>query len=147
MRVGLVTAAVALSVALGGTVLAAPAAQAATHRPSAAPAATAATAAEAGFNVGGIWTLYQSNSANATVSMTQDGQGNLTGIARSGSATTGTIAQGFVDGSYLYFVIAWSDGSTGRYIGSRGADGRLSGVSTDLAHPSSQATWYTTWTF
>ncbi|MFG2865921.1 hypothetical protein [Streptomyces sioyaensis] len=144
MRVRLVTAAVALSVALGGTVLAAPAAQAAAHRPSVAPVAKAA---EAGFNVGGIWTLYQSNSSNTTLSVTQDAQGNLTGIAKAGSATTGTIEQGFVDGSYLYFVIAWSDGSKGRYIGSRGADGRLSGVSTDLAHPSSQATWYTTWTF
>ncbi|WP_405836591.1 hypothetical protein OG528_05345 [Streptomyces platensis] len=142
MRVRLVTAAVALSVALGGTVLVAPAAQAAAHRPS----AVVAKAAAAGFNVGGIWTLYQSNSANVTLSVTQDGQGKLTGIARTGSATTGTI-EGFVDGSYLYFVIAWSDGSRGRYIGSRGADGRLSGVSTDLAHPSSQATWYTTWTF
>ncbi|MEU8994788.1 hypothetical protein AB0952_33490 [Streptomyces caniferus] len=144
MRVRLVPAAVALSIALGGSVLAAPAAQAATHRPSTAPVAKAAAA---DFNVGGIWTLYQSNSANATLSVTQDAQGNLTGIARTGSATTGTIAQGFVDGSYVYFVIAWNDGATGRYIGSRGADGRLSGVSTDLAHPSSQATWYTTWTF
>ena len=144
MRVRLVPAAVALSVALGGTVLAAPAAQAATHRPSVAPAAKAA---EAGFNVGGIWTLYQSNSSNATLSVTQDAQGKLTGIARTGSATTGTIEQGFVDGSYLSFVIAWSDGSTGRYIGSRGTDRRLSGVTTDLAHPSSHATWYTTWTF
>lgn len=144
MRVRLVPAAVALSIALGGTVLAAPAAQAATHRPSAAPVAKAAAA---DFNVGGIWTLYQSNSANATLSVTQDAQGNLTGIARTGSATTGTIEQGFVDGSFVYFVIAWNDGATGRYIGSRGPDGRLSGVSTDLAHPSSQATWYTTWTF
>ncbi|MCF3144012.1 hypothetical protein IQ293_12250 [Streptomyces platensis] len=74
------------------------------------------------------------------------GEGKLTGTARTGSATTGTI-DGFVDGSYLSFVIAWSDGSRGRYIGSRGADGRLGGVSTDLTHPSSQATWYTTWTF
>ncbi|MGW8974258.1 hypothetical protein [Streptomyces platensis] len=142
MRVRLVTAAVALSVALGGTVLVAPAAQAEAHRPS----APVATAAAPGFNVGGIWTLYQSNSANATLSVTQDAQGKLTGAARTGSATTGTI-EGFVDGSYLYFVIAWSDGSRGRYIGSRDADGRLGGVSTDLAHPSSQATWYTTWTF
>lgn len=45
------------------------------------------------------------------------------------------------------FVIAWSDGARGRYIGSRGSDGRLSRVTTDLAHPASQATWYTTWTF
>ncbi|MEU5237611.1 hypothetical protein ACH4UR_18195 [Streptomyces lydicus] len=144
MRVRLVTAAVALSVALGGTVLAAPAAQAAAHRASVAPVAKAASA---GFNVGGIWTVYQSNSSNATLSVTQDAQGKLTGIARTGSTTTGTIEQGFVDGSYIYFVIAWSDGSKGRYIGSRGTDGRLSGVTSDLAHPSSQATWYTTWTF
>ncbi|WP_435244778.1 hypothetical protein [Streptomyces sioyaensis] len=143
MRVRLLTAAVVLSVALGGTALA-PAAQAATHRPA---AASVAKAAAPGFNVGGIWTVYQSNSSNSTLSVTQDAQGNLTGIARAGSSTTGTIEQGFVDGSYIYFVISWNNGSKGRYIGSRGADGTLSGISTDLTHPSSQATWYTTWTF
>ncbi|MFC9882564.1 hypothetical protein ACFVJW_23705 [Streptomyces libani] len=144
MRTGLTTAAVALAVALGGITFA-PAAQAAeAHRP---PAASLARAAAADFNVGGFWTLYQSNSAHATLSVTQDAQGNLSGTARTGSSTTGTIEQGFVDGSSLYFVIAWSDGARGRYIGSRGPDGRLSGVSTDLSHPTSQATWYTTWTF
>ncbi|GES28514.1 hypothetical protein AB0G60_20535 [Streptomyces angustmyceticus] len=144
MRVRLITAAVTLSVALGGTVLAAPAAQAAAHR---APVATVAKAAAPGFNVGGIWTLYQSNAWNATLSVTQDAQGNLTGIARTGSATTGTIEQGFVDGSYVSFVIAWNNGTKGRYIGSRGADGRLSGVASQVGSPSNQATWYTTWTF
>ncbi|MGI5260754.1 hypothetical protein [Streptomyces angustmyceticus] len=144
MRVRLVTAAVALSVALGGTVLAAPAAQATAHR---APVASVAKAAAPGFNVGGIWTLYQSNAWNATLSMTQDAQGNLTGIARTGSATTGTIEQGFVDGSYISFVIAWNGGTKGRYIGSRGADGRLTGVTSQVGNPSNQATWYTTWTF
>lgn len=144
MRPRLTTAAVALVVALGGITLA-PAAQAATaHQPSAAPLVRAAAA---DFNAGGFWTIYQSNSANATLSVTQDAQGNLTGLARTGSSTTGTIEQGFVDGNSIYFVIAWSDGARGRYIGSRGSDGRLSGVSTDLAHPTSQATWYTTWTF
>ncbi|MGY5126452.1 hypothetical protein [Streptomyces nigrescens] len=144
MRARLTTAAVALAVALGGITLAPAAQAAAAHRPSVAPLARAAAA---DFNVGGIWTIYQSNSANATLSVTQDAQGNLTGIARTGSSTTGTIEQGFVDGTSLYFVIAWSDGARGRYIGSRGSDGRLSGVTTDLAHPTSQATWYTTWTF
>ncbi|MEW1751700.1 hypothetical protein ACIQU1_22270 [Streptomyces angustmyceticus] len=144
MRARLATAAVALAVALGGVTLA-PAAQAATaHRP---PVASLARTAGAGFQVGGFWTIYQSNSANATLSVAQDAEGNLTGTARTGSSTTGTIEQGFVDGSSIYFVIAWSDGSRGRYIGSRGSDGRLSGVTTDLAHPTSQATWYTTWTF
>ncbi|MEU8686615.1 hypothetical protein [Streptomyces sp. NPDC048611] len=144
MRTRLTTAAVALTVALGGIALA-PSAQAATaHGPSAAPHASAAVA---DFNVGGFWTIYQSNSANATLAVTQDAQGNLTGTARAGSSTTGTIEQGFVDGNFIYFVIAWSDGSKGRYIGSRGSDGSLSGVSTDLTHPTSQATWYTTWTF
>ncbi|MEU8919190.1 hypothetical protein [Streptomyces nigrescens] len=144
MRTGLTTAALALAVALGGVTLA-PAAQAAeAHRPS---VASLAGAAAADFNVGGFWTLYQSNSAHATLSVAQDAQGNLSGTARTGSSTTGTIEQGFVDGTSLYFVIAWSDGARGRYIGSRGSDGRLTGVATDLAHPTSQATWYTTWTF
>ncbi|WP_310725556.1 hypothetical protein [Streptomyces sp. N2A] len=144
MRARLTTAAVSLAVALGGITLA-PAAQAATaHRPSVSPLVGAAAA---DFNVGGFWTIYQSNSANATLSVTQDAQGNLTGTARTGSSTTGSIEQGFVDGTSIYFVIAWSDGARGRYIGSRGSDGRLSGVTTDLAHPTSQATWYTTWTF
>ncbi|SEC62295.1 hypothetical protein SAMN05428945_3404 [Streptomyces sp. 2224.1] len=141
MRAKFAMTAVALAVALGGITLG-PAAQAADHRSSVAPM----TKASAGFNVGGIWTIYQSNSSNATLSVTQDAQGRLTGIARSGSTTTGTI-EGFVDGTYLSFVISWSDGAKGRYIGSRGSDGRLSGVTTDLTHPTSQATWYTTWSF
>ncbi|MDT0457301.1 hypothetical protein RM550_16400 [Streptomyces sp. DSM 41527] len=144
MRVRLVTAAVALSVALGGAGLAAPTAQAAAHRPSVAPAAKAAAP---GFNVGGIWTLYQSNAWNATLSVAQDAQGNLSGIARTGSASTGTIEQGFVDGSYISFVIAWNNGTKGRYIGSRGTDGRLSGVTSQVGNPANQATWYTTWAF
>lgn len=62
-------------------------------------------------------------------------------------STTGTFEQGFVDGTYIEFVIAWSNGSKGRYIGSLGADRRLGGVSTDLAHPESQATWASNRTF
>ncbi|MEU7135739.1 hypothetical protein [Streptomyces sp. NPDC046261] len=146
MRTRFATVLLALTVGLGGTL--APAA--ATAHPHSAPASVARVVKAPGFNASGTWTMYQSNLINATLTVTQDAQGNLTGTARKGSTTgsvTGTIEQGFVDGNYIYFVIPWTDGTRGRCIGSLGTDRRLSGVTTDVAHPTSQATWYTTQTF
>jgi hypothetical protein len=142
MRSGSVTALVAaLAIGLGGSALA-PAAHAA---PTPAQAQSIQVA---GFNAAGTWDEFQNNSYNATLTVAQDALGNLSGsAAQSDGIGIGTIAQGFVDGSYIYFVINWTDGRQGRYIGSLQADHTLSGVSTDLAHPSSQAAWSTTSTF
>ncbi|MEV4002922.1 hypothetical protein [Actinomadura sp. NPDC049753] len=41
----------------------------------------------------------------------------------------------------------WFNGTRGRYDGSLGGDRRLSGITFDLNHPSSQATWSTSRTF
>ncbi|MEU3352884.1 hypothetical protein [Streptomyces sp. NPDC037389] len=147
MRTGLVSTvlAAALAVGLGGTTLAL-AADATTITPTTHRQIQLVKAP--GFNAGGTWSIYQSNMLIATLKVTQDAQGNLAGTATNpGSGTTGTIEQGFVDGNYIYFVIPWSDGSRGRYIGSLQPDRRLGGVSTDLAHPTSQAAWNTDQTF
>ncbi|MFD8998293.1 hypothetical protein [Streptomyces abikoensis] len=145
MRTRFAAVSLTLAVGLGGIVLA-PTADAAHHQPTQLSAARLVKAP--GFNASGTWSVYQSNVLIATLTVTQDAQGNLTGTAsKSGSSATGTIEQGFVDGSYIFFVIPWSDGTKGRYIGSLGADRHLSGASTDLAHPTSQATWHTTQAF
>ncbi|AZQ74941.1 hypothetical protein EKH77_30510 [Streptomyces luteoverticillatus] len=145
MRTRFAVVSLALAASLGGIALA-PTADAAHHQ--SAPLSVARLVKAPGFNAAGTWSIYQSNVLIATLNVTQDAQGNLTGTAsKSGSSATGTIDQGFVDGNYIYFVIPWSDGTKGRYIGSLGADRHLSGVSTDLAHPTSQATWNTTQAF
>ncbi|QCX74330.1 hypothetical protein C9F11_03135 [Streptomyces sp. YIM 121038] len=145
MRKRFTALALTLAVGLGGIVLA-PTAGAAP--PGSGSAAAAPLVKAPGFNVTGTWGIYQSNEIHATLNVTQDAQGNLTGTAAKAVGTaTGPIEQGFVDGNYLYFVIPWTDGSKGRYIGSLGPDRRLSGVATDLSTPTSQADWNTVRTF
>ncbi|MGA4844016.1 hypothetical protein [Streptomyces sp. G45] len=140
-------AAVALAAGLGGTLLAPAAGAAPTARPHSAPAAPQVKAP--GFNASGTWTMYQSTGIDATLTLTQDARGNLSGTATD-SRSTGTVTEGFVDGEYISFLIDWADGREGRCIGSLQPDRRLRGVSTDLAHPGSpgsEATWHTTRTF
>ncbi|MEV0443816.1 hypothetical protein AB0I84_16430 [Streptomyces spectabilis] len=137
--------ALALVLALGGIALA-PVAGAAP--PASDPVSAVPRVKAPGFDVTGTWGIYQSNEIHATLDVTQDAGGNLTGTAAKAVGTaTGPIEQGFVDGTYIYFVIPWTDGSKGRYIGSLGPDRRLSGVATDLSTPTSQADWNTIRTF
>ena len=135
----------ALALAIGGTALSVPAAVAAA--PSAASAAErTATITSPGFYAGGTWQLYQSNGIAVTLNVTQDGGGRLYGTGVFGG-TVGTIEQGAVDGTAIYFTIGWSNGSKGRYTGSLGPDRRLSGTTFDLNNPTHQATWSTSRTF
>ncbi|MEU9717667.1 hypothetical protein [Streptomyces sp. NPDC047976] len=131
----LTAASVAVLLSVAGAGLAAP-----------ATGATAAVAAERparvpGFNAGGVYEIYQSN-ATVHVDFSQNAEGRLFGSVRSGN-TVGNVREGSVDGQQIYFVIAWSHGPVGRYTGTRGPDGRLSGTTYDLTNPSSQATWRT----
>ncbi|WP_374284291.1 hypothetical protein [Streptomyces sp. UNOB3_S3] len=123
----------------------APAADAA--HPQSASAAVARIVKAPGFNAGGTWTVYQTNLINATLTVAQDAQGNLTGTATNSNGATGPIEQGFVDGNYVYFVIPWSDGAKGRYIGSLDAGRHLTGATTNVNAPAIQATWRTERTF
>ncbi|MES9539434.1 hypothetical protein [Actinomadura sp. NPDC000600] len=135
-------AAAALTLA-GGLALAPGAALAA---PAAPASAQSAALAAPGFNAGGTYRLFQSNGATPQVNVTQDGSGRLFGTA-SGDNAVGTIEEGAVEGTSISFTIGWSNGSRGRYIGSLGSDRRLTGTTFDLAHPTSQATWFTDRTF
>jgi hypothetical protein len=49
---------------------------------------------------------------------------------------------GALSGSSFEFTVAWPNGSTGQYTGNFDAGGHLSGVTFDVAHPTSQATWF-----
>ncbi|MEU7827621.1 MULTISPECIES: hypothetical protein [unclassified Nonomuraea] len=79
------------------------------------------------------------------MNVTQDGNGRLFGTA-SWPGGVGTIEEGAVDGTHIFFTIGWSNGPRGRYEGSLGPDRRLSGTTFDLNNPSHQATWATTTT-
>jgi hypothetical protein len=139
MNTKLVAACLTLAAGLGGTTLA-PAASAAEAATMASVAQTARAAP--GFYAGGIWQFYQSNGAVVTVNVTQDENGRLYGSAANDGAS-GTIEEGWVFGTEIYFVIGWWNGSRGRCVGTLGADRHLSGTSVDLTHPESQATWFT----
>ncbi|MFF9896824.1 hypothetical protein [Streptomyces longispororuber] len=101
-----------------------------------------------GFYAGGIWQLHQSNGITVTLDLAQDSAGNLYGSGRWGNVA-GTVERGSaVDGTNIYFTIAWSNGPRGRYTGSLSADRRLSGLTYDANNPGGgQATWYTTQVF
>ncbi|MEV6579674.1 hypothetical protein AB0M92_16125 [Streptomyces sp. NPDC051582] len=137
----LTTSAAALILSVAGAGLTAPANAAPASTPSAVRQARVAF-----FNAGGAWTIYQSN-ATVQVNLTQDGNGNLFGTTSSGN-TVGTLESGAkVTGNDIYFVVQWNHGPRGRYTGTRGADGRLSGLTVDLNNPSSQASWRSDRTF
>lgn len=131
----LTAASVTVLLCVAGAGLAAPATSAtgapAAERPARAP----------GFHAGGEYDIHQSN-ATVRVDFSQDRDGRLYGSVRSGN-TVGNVREGSVDGQQIYFVIAWSHGPVGRYTGTRGPDGRLSGTTYDMTNPSSQATWRT----
>lgn len=143
MRRKIATTALALALSASGLVLTPTAATAAPAAPAAAPSRALAAP---GFNASGIYTLFQSRGGNVQINVTQDGSGRLFGSAAYGS-TAGTIEAGSVDGFKIFFVIGWFNGTRGRYDGSLAGDRRLSGITFDLNHPSSQATWFTGRTF
>jgi hypothetical protein len=146
MRAKLATTALLASLALGGVALA-PAAHASAPVPIPPAAAQVAPAAAPGFSAAGSWQLFQSNGITVTLNVAQDSAGTLYGSA-TGGTTVGTIQSGSaVDGTSIYFTIAWSNGALGRYTGTLGPDRRLTGYTYDLNNTSSQANWNTTKTF
>ncbi|WP_328619982.1 hypothetical protein [Streptomyces sp. NBC_00354] len=136
----LTTSAAALILSAAGAGLTAPANAAPASAPSVVREARAAA-----FNASGVWTIFQTN-ATVRVDLRQDAGGNLFGSTSSGN-TVGTVQEGAVTGNDIYFVVQWNHGPRGRYTGTRGADGRLSGLTVDLNNPSSQSTWRSDRTF
>ncbi len=96
----------------------------------------------AAFDVTGEWVAHQSNGFDVTFHI-RPTKGDFTKLdveARSG----GGFAQGTgkVSGNSFLATVDWEAGPVGRYTGTFGGDGRLSGATFDLANPSSQATWF-----
>ncbi|WP_328782695.1 hypothetical protein OIE52_19390 [Streptomyces canus] len=109
------------------------------------------------MNLNGSVTIHQSNGAVVTLNLTQDapdpnGAAGLRGSA-SFSGDNGSLHANQQDANDpdnsgvfqndVFFTIDWNGGPRGRYLGSRGPDGRLSGTSFDIVNPGSQATWFT----
>jgi hypothetical protein len=95
-------------------------------------------------SVDGRWTITQSNGFQVIFDIDQRDDGELRG---SGAIVGGIEAsgEGRLDGAAFVFTVDWNnDGSGGRYEGQFDPEGHLSGVTFDLAHPQSQATWFTT---
>jgi hypothetical protein len=90
-------------------------------------------------NIGGEWTLTQSDGAVVTMDIAQNGS-SFTGFARFRD-TVGNIAQGdgFVTDTDFFCVIHWGNGPVGEYNGKFGLNGRLTGHTFDQTNPSSQA--------
>jgi hypothetical protein len=103
-------------------------------------------------DVDGIWDLVQSNGFTVRVDIVQPrGPGGLTdgelhGAAKQVGAGGVDLAEanlsGALSGNSFEFVVAWPNGSKGQYSGNFDAGGNLSGVTFDIAHPESQATWF-----
>jgi hypothetical protein len=95
------------------------------------------------MNVAGKWTITQSNGFTVTFDMNQDPDGTLRGSAtqQNGFQAGG---EGRLAGDSFVFTVDWNNnGSGGRYEGHFDPQGHLSGTTFDLAHPQSQATWFT----
>jgi hypothetical protein len=99
-------------------------------------------------HVDGAWILVQSNGFRVEVDIAQarDSNGNLADGALHGSAQVigGAEANlsGRLSGDSLEFGVDWPNGTVGQYSGNFDAGGNLSGVTFDLANPTSQATWF-----
>lgn len=104
-------------------------------------------------NVDGIWELVQSNGFRVRVDIAQPrdlggglADGGLHGAAKELNSSGAELAEanlsGALNGNSFEFIVAWPNGSEGQYTGNFDAGGNLSGVTFDVAHPTSQATWF-----
>jgi hypothetical protein len=94
-------------------------------------------------NVSGTWTIEQSNGWRTDVTLTQNGS-ELSGTARTSAGLDEDFSQeldGTVSGTNFALNITWPQ-ARGRYEGTFQPDGTLTGVTFDVQHPSSQATWF-----
>jgi hypothetical protein len=94
-------------------------------------------------NVSGTWTIEQSNGWHTDVDLTQNGS-QLSGTAHTWAGEAEDWAQeldGTVSETNFALNLTWSN-ARGRYEGTFQPDGTLTGVTFDVQHPTSQATWF-----
>jgi hypothetical protein len=93
------------------------------------------------YDVTGQWVAHQSNGFDVTFTIRPtDGDFTVLDVEASYS---GGFAQGKgeVSGDSFWAEVDWEAGPVGRYTGTFGSDGRLSGSTFDRTNPSSEATW------
>jgi hypothetical protein len=110
-------------------------------------AVAAAEAAEpkememAEYDVTGEWVAHQSNGFDVTFRI-RPTNGDFTELDVEASYSGGFAqGKGEVSGDSFWAEVDWEAGPVGRYEGSFGSDGRLSGTTFDRTNPSSSADW------
>jgi hypothetical protein len=54
----------------------------------------------------------------------------------------GVVKDGFLSDTEFNVVVNWNGGARGEYFATFGGDARLRGLTRDIDHPQSQATWF-----
>ena len=95
----------------------------------------------------GNQTFVQSNGFAPVFALAQAGS-EIAGSAlyspdRPGGSVNGKVT-GRIKGNFLQLTVDWKGNTTGVYTGTIGNDGQIEGKTYDRAHPSSQASWYST---
>jgi hypothetical protein len=94
------------------------------------------------YDVTGEWIAHQSNGLDVTfVIRPTDGDFTVLDVEASHSGDK-AAGKGQVSGDSFLVTVDWERGPVGRYTGTFGFDGRVSGATFDMANPSSQATWF-----
>jgi hypothetical protein len=92
------------------------------------------------FNVGGTWTLTQTNGVSVSVNLHQRGS-RVTGTAVVQPGGPQGEVRGNVNGRQLKLRMDWSARSAGFYSGSINETGRASGRTWDASAPAAGADW------
>ncbi len=93
-------------------------------------------------DINGQWSISQSTGHELVFDIVQDSDGSLHGSGRvlGGREANGS---GQLTGNAFLFTVDWNNnGRGGQYSGTFDGQGRLSGVTFDIDHPGSQATWF-----
>jgi hypothetical protein len=96
-------------------------------------------------DVSGKWNAHQSNGFSVAFNLKQNGE-SLEGLA----STAGLNGKGLgrVTNDAFLFTVDWTPGdSRGEYSGTFNLEGRITGITVDLHHPSSFAGWFSEKTF
>jgi hypothetical protein len=105
----------------------------------------------AGFKIDGQWIAHQSNGFDVRfdlkVTTGQDSNGHVRPLVHGNATQTaqgvgGDVKDGFLSETELNVVVNWQGGARGEYFATFGGDGRLRGLTRDVDHPESQATWF-----
>ena len=100
----------------------------------------------ADLRVAGKWVAHQDNGFDVTFDIQQSGP-QLKGSASHSNGTVTGQGEGLVVGDNFSYTVQWNNRTRGRYTGTLGDDGRLSGETVDEQHAGSRAGWATDRTF